>query len=102
MTRTLPALALALGLAAPALAPALAEDAFDFDAMGESEQRRLRRSGPRIPARNPEVIMEAVAVLETRRQAAEQVANDAALIATNRDAIFNDPMTMSAATPRAT
>jgi len=86
MTRTLPALALALGLAAPALA----DDDFDIGAMSDSQRAAFGAAVRAYLLENPEVIMEAVEVLE-RRTAAEQVANDAALIATNFDAIFNDP-----------
>jgi protein-disulfide isomerase len=81
--RTLPALALAAGLAAT---PALA---FDIDAMSDDERALFRDEVRSYLLENPEVIMEAVAVLE-RRQAAEQVANDGALVATNFEAIFND------------
>ena len=94
MTRTLPALALAVGLAAPALA----DDDFAFDAMSESERAAFGEAVRAYLLENPDVIMEAVAVLE-RRQAAEQVANDAALIATNQDAIFNDPMSYVGGNP---
>ena len=86
MTRTLPALALALGLATPALSEdfSIADmSGAEADAFGEAVRAYLLD--------NPEVIMDAVAVLE-RRQAAEQVANDAALIATNHEAIYDDPM----------
>ena len=93
MTRTLPALALALGLATPALA----ED-FSFDAMSDAERTAFGEAVRAYLLENPEVIMDAVAVLE-RRQAAEQVANDAALVATNADAIFNDPMSYVGGNP---
>ncbi|MCB1349888.1 MAG: DsbA family protein, partial [Maritimibacter sp.] len=53
------------------------------DAFGEAVRAYLLE--------NPEVIMEAVAVLE-RRDAAAQVANDAALVSTNYSEIFEDPM----------
>ncbi|GKY87880.1 DsbA family protein [Sinisalibacter aestuarii] len=81
--RFLPALALAAGLAA---APAFA---FDVGAMTDAERAAFREEVRAYLLENPEIIMEAVAVLE-RRQAAEQVANDAALVSTNHDAIFND------------
>lgn len=83
MIRTLPALALAAGLVAT---PALA---FDIDAMSDAERSMFREEVRAYLLENPEVIMEAVAVLE-RKQAAEQVAGDAALVATNAEAIFND------------
>jgi len=87
MTRILPALALALSLAPPALA----DSDFAVDAMSDTERAAFGEAVRAYLLENPEVIMEAVAVLE-RRQATEQVASDAALIATNHDAIFNDPM----------
>ncbi|PIE07378.1 MAG: disulfide bond formation protein DsbA [Rhodobacterales bacterium] len=87
MTRTLPALAAALTLTlAP---PALAAE-FSFDSMSEADRAAFGDAVRAYLLENPEVIMEAVAVLE-RREAAEQVARDAALIAANHDAIFNDP-----------
>ena len=87
MTRILPALAIALGLATPVFA----DDDFDIGAMTAAEQLAFGEAVRAYLLENPEVIMDAVAVLE-RREAAEQVANDAALVATNHDALFNDPM----------
>jgi len=87
MTRTLPALALALGLATPALA----DGDFQIGSMTDAEYTAFGEAVRAYLLENPGIIMEAVAVLE-RRQAAEQVANDAALIATNRDALYDDPM----------
>jgi protein-disulfide isomerase len=81
--RYLPALALAAGLAAT---PALA---FDVEAMSGDERAAFREEVRAYLLENPEVIMEAVAVLE-RKQAAEQVANDASLVTVNAEAIFND------------
>ena len=81
--RYLPALALAAGLAAT---PALA---FDLEAMTQDERAAFRDEVRAYLLDNPEVIMEAIEVLE-RRTAAEQVANDAALVTTNKEAIFND------------
>ena len=86
MNRTLPALALAIGLATPALS-----DDFSIADMSDTEADAFGEAVRSYLLENPEVIMEAVAVLE-RRQAAEQVANDAALIATNHAAIYEDPM----------
>ncbi len=93
MTRTLPALALALGLTTPAFA-----EEFAFDAMTDDERTAFGEAVREYLLENPDVIMEAVAVLE-RRQAAEQVANDAALIATNHAAIFEDPMSYVGGNP---
>jgi len=85
MTRTLPALALALGLATPALSAD-----FSIADMSDTEADAFGEAVRAYLLDNPGVIMEAVAVLE-RRQATEQVANDAALIATNHTAIYDDP-----------
>lgn len=94
MTRTLPALALALGLATPALA----DSDFALDAMNDAERAAFGDAVREYLLENPEVIMEAVAVLE-RRQAAEQVANDAALISTNFSDIYQDPMSYVGGNP---
>lgn len=82
MFRRLAPLALALGLAAPALA-------FDFDAMSEEERAAFRAEVRAYLLDNPEVLMEAIGVLEQREQAA-QVANDAAMIAANAAELFAD------------
>ncbi|MFN3823830.1 MAG: DsbA family protein [Pseudorhodobacter sp.] len=47
---------------------------------------------------NPEVLMEAIGVLEDRRMS-EAAANDVALLATNADEIFNDPASWSGGNP---
>lgn len=83
MTRFPRALALTAALAAT---PALATDLAD---MTEAERAAFREEVRAYLLDNPEVLMEAISVLE-RRQAAEQVANDAALVSTNWEAIFND------------
>lgn len=90
MTRTLPAFVPALALSFGLAAPALAEE-FSIADMSEAEAAAFGDAVRAYLLDNPEVIMEAVAVLE-RREAAEQVANDAALIATNYAEIFEDPM----------
>lgn len=72
--------------------------AFEIDAMSDSEREAFGVEIREYLLENPEVIMEAVAVLE-RRQAAEQVANDGALVATNHDAIFNDGYSHVAGNP---
>ncbi len=87
MTRTLPALAAALTLTlAP---PALAAD-FSIDTMSDAERAAFGDAVRAYLLEHPEVIIEAVQVLE-RREAAEQVANDAALIAAHHDEIFDNP-----------
>ncbi len=91
-SRYLPALALAAGLAA---APA---SAFEIDAMTDSERDAFRDEVRAYLLDNPDVIMEAIEVLE-RRRAAEQVAGDAALVKTNAEAIFNDGVSFVGGNP---
>jgi len=93
MTRIFPALALALGLATPALS----ED-FSLTDMNAAQTEAFGEAVRAYLLENPDVIMEAVAVLE-RRQAAEQVANDAALIVANYADIYQDPMSHVAGNP---
>ena len=83
MTKTfLAATALALGFALPA-------QAFDLSNLTEDERAALRDEVRAYLLENPEVIMEAVQVLESRQQ--EQAAKDeVAQVQANHDAIFND------------
>ncbi len=76
----------ALGLAA-VLATPLA--AFDMGAMSEDERTAFRAEIRAYLMANPEVLLEAINVLE-ERQAAEAAAGDVGLIASNADAIFGD------------
>ncbi len=82
-SRSLPALALVAGLAA---SPALA---FDINEMSPEDRDTFRDEVRAYLLDNPEVIMEAVQVLD-QRQAAAQAADDATLIQTNSDAIYKD------------
>lgn len=80
-------LPLAIGLAAMTMAvPALATDIIE---MTDGERAAFRAEVRAYILENPEIIMEAVAVLE-QRQAAEQSNNDQAMVLSNHDAIFND------------
>ncbi|SFM41841.1 DsbA family protein [Shimia aestuarii] len=83
MKRFLSTSFLALGLAA---SPALA---FDIDSMSKDERAAFRAEIRAYLLDNPEVIMEAVELLEKRNAAAE-AAHDLALVQVNADAIFND------------
>lgn len=76
-----PALA-ALVLAAPA-------QATDLTAMTDAERAAFRAEVRAYLLDNPEVLMEAIAVLE-QRQAEAQLANDATLVQANAEAIFDD------------
>ena len=63
--------------------------ATDITAMNEAERDSFRAEIREYLLANPEVLMEALAVLEERR-AQSAAENDLALVADNRDAIFND------------
>jgi protein-disulfide isomerase len=83
MTRLFPALAATALLAGPAAA-------FDITAMSEAEKAAFREEIRAYLLENPEVLMEAISVLENREQA-EAIETDKRLLAANHDAIFNDP-----------
>jgi protein-disulfide isomerase len=83
LKQTLTAGALALMTAAPVAA-------LDLTAMTEAEREAFRAEVRAYLLDNPEVLMEAIGVLEDR-QAAEQAANDADLLAVNAEALYNDP-----------
>ena len=83
MFRTLAATGLmALSLALPA-------QALDLGQMTDEERTLFREEVRSFLMDNPEVIMEAVAVLEEREQAAQAQA-DVSLVSDNADEIFND------------
>ena len=63
--------------------------AFDIEAMSDEDRAIFRAEIRDYLLENPEVLMEAIAVLE-ERQAAEAAQMDTALIDVNRDAIFDD------------
>ena len=78
----LPALATFAALSLPA-------SALDLDAMTDAEREIFHQEIRAYLLENPEVIMEAVAVLESR-QAAQQEVADKELVLANADEIFND------------
>lgn len=82
MNRLPAALLLSAALASPALA-------FDITEMSEKEKAAFGQAVRDYLMENPEVLIESITVLETR-QAEQSVENDLALVAANRDAIFND------------
>ncbi len=83
MTRPLlPALALSAACALPAAA-------LDLETMSDAERQAFRAEIRAYLLENPEVIMEAVAVLE-ERQSAQQTEADKDLVAANAEAIFDD------------
>ncbi|WP_412504853.1 DsbA family protein [Roseovarius sp. SYSU LYC5161] len=79
-------------LAAPFAAAALLAGpaaALDLDDMTEAERASFRAEVRAYLLENPEVIMEAVAVLE-QRQAQQQAQDDVSLVQANAEAIFED------------
>ena len=86
MTRRplLPALAFAM-----ASLTALPAQALDLETMSDTAREAFRAEIRAYLLDNPEVIMEAVAVLE-QRQAEAQAQNDVDLVQANSEAIFND------------
>lgn len=83
---TLTAAATALALLA---APATAQEAFDFDAMTEDQRAAFGAQVRAYLMENPQVIMDAVAVLE-QQQAQQQAQADDALVTDNLDRLLND------------
>ncbi len=79
-------LALAAILAATTATPLAA---FDMDAMSEEERTAFRAEIRAYLMENPEVLLEAINVLE-QRQAAQQVEGDRELVRVNGDEIFAD------------
>lgn len=77
----------ALPLAAVLALPAAA---FEIGAMSSAEREAFRAEVRAYLMDNPEVLLEAIAELEAR-QAAEQAVDDAALVAVNAEALFDDP-----------
>lgn len=78
-----------LSAAALALSAALPAQALDITAMSEAERDAFRAEIRDYLMDNPEVIFEAVAVLE-ERQADAQAQDDVELVADNADALFHD------------
>jgi protein-disulfide isomerase len=76
------ALLLAFGLAVPA-------QAFDVSSMTDAERDAFRAEVRSYLIENPEVLMEAIAVLEQRQQDA-QAANDETLLKVNAEELFHD------------
>ncbi len=71
------------------LAMALPASAFDLSNMTDAERAAFRDEVRAYLLENPEVLMEAIAVLE-ERQNNQQVQNDRELVAANADELFKD------------
>ncbi len=63
--------------------------AFDMSAMTDEERQSFRNEIRAYLLENPEVLLEAIGVLEAR-EAEEQAQSDLALVSDNAEAIFND------------
>lgn len=99
MTLALPrALRLATLTAALGLATALPVSALDLGALTDDERNAFRDEVRAYLMDNPEVLMEAIGVLE-QRQAEAQVQQDKDLVAVNADDIFNDGFSHVAGNP---
>lgn len=94
MTRPILAAAAGLWLALPAL-PA---QALELETMTDVERGLLRAEIRAYLLENPEIIMEAVAVLEQREQAAKKE-EDRDLIQVNAEALFNDGYSWTGGNP---
>lgn len=75
--------------------PAFATDIIN---MSDTERDVFRAEVRAYLLENPEVLMEAISVLE-ERQAAESVSNDTALLLENADAIYNDGVSFVGGNP---
>jgi protein-disulfide isomerase len=90
MRRAIATAALVLALALPGLAPAQEQSRPGLSDMTEAEREALRTEIRAYLLEYPEVLMEAIQILEARR-AAETLQADAALIAANSEALYEDP-----------
>jgi protein-disulfide isomerase len=88
MYRVIVAATLALTLAMPVLAPAQEQSRPGLTDMTEAERKAFRTEVRAYLLEHPEVLMEAIQVLEARRDADTQAA-DVALIAANREQLFD-------------
>ncbi len=91
MLKNLAAAGLALGLALPAAAT-------DLDNLSDAERDAFRAEVRAYLLENPEVLMEAIAVLEQRQGQAE-VERDAMMVAANADALFSSAFDVSFGNP---
>lgn len=87
-----------LAAAALAWAAALPAAALDLDAMTDAERDAFRAEVRAYLLENPEVLMEAIGVLESR-EAEASAALDVELARANAEALFNDPASWSGGNP---
>jgi len=72
--------------------------ATDLASMNDAERQAFRNEVRAYLLENPEVLMEAIAVLE-QRQASDQSQGDATLVQVDSDALFNDDMSYVGGNP---
>lgn len=80
------------------LLSATAAAAFDISSMSEEERANFRAEIRAYLLENPEVLMEAIAVLE-ERDARQQAMNDIEMIAANADTLFNSKTSWEGGNP---
>ena len=97
MRLTLTSLAVAACLALPGLASA---DGFDIKTMTDTEREAFRNEVRTYLLENPEVIYDAIQILQERNKAAAALA-DRDLVRAHADAIFNDGHSWSSANDQA-
>jgi protein-disulfide isomerase len=90
MRRAIATLTLAVALALPGLAPAQQQSRPALSDMTETEREALRTEIRAYLLDYPEVLIEAINILEARRKADTRQA-DAALIAASSEQLYNDP-----------
>lgn len=90
-TPFLAAIALSVTFALPAAS-------LEIGAMSDAERAAFRSEVRAYLMDNPEVLMEAIGVLEQRQQS-EAVQNDLAMLQSNADALYNDPQSWSGGNP---
>lgn len=90
MNRMIAALFLTIAIAAPTLGSAQSQSRPALSDMSEIEREALRTEIRAYLLEHPEVLMEAIQILEARRTVDRDQA-DAALIAENRGALYDDP-----------
>jgi len=91
MTRAFLTAAFCLGFGLPATA-------LDLDSLSDTDRALFHAEIRAYLLKNPEVIMEAVAILE-ERQAANQTQADVTLVQENAEALFNDPQSWVGGNP---
>ncbi|MDZ4136972.1 MAG: DsbA family protein, partial [Paracoccaceae bacterium] len=90
-TPLLTAIALSLAFTLPAAS-------LDIETMSDAERAAFRAEVRAYLMDNPEVLMEAIGVLEQRQQS-DAVQNDLALLKANADALYNDSESWSGGNP---